>query len=52
MPIHLQVFTGCLISVYTNEQVQKIEDWINNYPWKLFGGLSSNQYCQSFGLLL
>ena len=43
---------GADIGVYTKEQVQKIEDWINNYPRKLFGGLSSNQYCQSLGLLL
>ncbi|MDD6811677.1 MAG: IS30 family transposase [Lachnospiraceae bacterium] len=32
------------ISKYTDEQIQFIQDWMNNYPRKLFGGLSSNEY--------
>ena len=42
---------GTDIGTYTKEQIQKIEDWINNYPRKIFNGLSSNQYRQSLGLL-
>ena len=30
----------------TKEQVQRVEDWINNYPRNILGGLSSNQYRQ------
>lgn len=29
------------------EQIPFIQDWINNYPRKLFHGMSSNQYLQS-----
>ena len=32
------------IGRYTEEQIQRIEDWINNYPRKILNGLSSNQY--------
>ncbi|MCH5261667.1 MAG: IS30 family transposase [Lachnospiraceae bacterium] len=28
----------------TKRQVQLVEDWINDYPRKILGGLSSNQY--------
>lgn len=35
---------GESIKDYTPQQIKKIEDWINNYPREIFGGLSSNQY--------
>lgn len=35
---------GCDFSNYTDEQIQNIQDWINNYPRKLFNGKSSNEY--------
>lgn len=38
---------GCNFDDYTDEQIKDIENWINNYPRKLFNGLSSNQYMQS-----
>lgn len=31
------------IGLYTKEEIQKIQDWINSYPRKLFNGLSVNQ---------
>lgn len=34
---------GCDISEYSNEDIKHIEDLINDYPRKLFGGLSSNE---------
>uniref|UniRef100_UPI004056AF9C IS30 family transposase n=1 Tax=Acetatifactor sp. TaxID=1872090 RepID=UPI004056AF9C len=39
---------GCDFADYTDEQIQEIQEWINNYPRKLFNGLSSNQYIESF----
>lgn len=32
------------ISKYSDEQIQFIQDWMNNYPRKLFNGLSSNEH--------
>lgn len=32
------------IGKYTDEQIRNIQDWINNYPRKLFNGLSSIEY--------
>lgn len=34
----------------TKKQIEFVQDWINNYPRKILGGLSSNQYRQRFGL--
>ncbi len=34
---------GCMIENYSEADVQRIEDYINNYPRKMFGGLSSNE---------
>lgn len=42
---------GSDLGKYTKKEIQKIEDWINNYPRKILGGLSSNQYRQALGLL-
>ncbi len=33
---------GAHISTYTDEYIRHIQDWINSYPRKMFGGLSSN----------
>lgn len=32
------------IGKYTDEQIRYMQDWINNYPRKLFNGLSSMEY--------
>lgn len=41
---------GCDISIYTSKQIAQIQDLINNYPRKLFNGLSSLEYAHSIGL--
>ena len=33
---------GCSFDEVTPKDVQRLEDWINNYPRSIFGGLSSN----------
>lgn len=38
------------ISSCCDEFIQYIENWINNYPRKLFGYLSSNEYCGFCGI--
>lgn len=38
---------GSDISKYTDKDIQQIETWINNYPRKLFNGLSSNEILAS-----
>ncbi len=38
------------IGTYTAGQIQDIQDWINNYPRKLFGGLSTVQYKAVLGI--
>ena len=35
---------GANISTYTDDYIKHVQEWINNYPRKLFNGLSSNQY--------
>ncbi|MDE7283262.1 MAG: IS30 family transposase, partial [Lachnospiraceae bacterium] len=35
---------GIDFDTVTDKQVQVVEDWINNYPRKILGGLSSNEY--------
>lgn len=32
------------IGLYSPHEIQQIQDWINDYPRKIFGGLSANQY--------
>lgn len=34
------------IGKYTNRQIKEIQDKINDYPRKLFGGMSSNEYAR------
>lgn len=41
---------GADISDYSNEEIQYIQDWINNYPRRMFGGMSSKQYKQVSGI--
>lgn len=38
------------IGTYTDEYIKEMEEAINNYPRKLFGGLSSNEYARTLGL--
>lgn len=33
--------------LYSDSEIQDIQNWINDYPRKIFGGLSSNEYLQS-----
>lgn len=32
------------IGLYSDEEIDFIEDWVNNYPRKMFGGLSTLEY--------
>lgn len=38
------------IGKYSDEYIANIETEINNYPRKMFGGLSSNEYAKTLGL--
>lgn len=38
---------GADISKYSDEDIRNIENWINDLPRELFGGLSSNEYMES-----
>lgn len=38
------------IGRYDNAYIQHIQDWINDYPRELFGGLSTNEYKASLGI--
>lgn len=40
------------IGLYSKAEIQEIENWINDYPRKIFGGLSTNEYIQSLGIIL
>lgn len=35
------------IGLYTTKEIKMIEEWMNNYPRRMFGGLSANEYYQS-----
>ena len=37
---------GADISKYSNDDIKMIENWMNNYPRKMFGWLSSNEVLQ------
>ena len=41
---------GSDISKWDNEQIKEIMDWMNDYPRKLFGGLSSNDILKRDGI--
>ena len=32
------------IGLYSPKEIKQIEEWMNNYPRKIFGGLSANEY--------
>lgn len=38
------------LSAYTPEEWQQITDWINDYPRRKFGGMSTNEYKRSLGI--
>lgn len=38
------------IGLYDKKEIQDIENWINNYPRKIFNGLSANAYLISIGI--
>lgn len=38
------------ISLYSTEYIEQIETLINNYPRRMFDGLSSNEYARTLGL--
>ena len=42
---------GAIMEDYSKEQILKIQQWINNYPRKIFGGLSTNEYKKELGLI-
>lgn len=39
------------IGLYTEQEISHIEEWINNYPRKIFGGLSTNEFKAIHNLL-
>ena len=41
---------GAIMEDYSKEQVQQIQAWINNYPRKILGGISSNEYKKRLGI--
>lgn len=41
---------GESIGAYSEDFIQYIQDWMNDYPRRKFGGLSVNEYKQSLGL--
>lgn len=41
---------GINFDIVTQKEVTMVQDWINNYPRKIFGGLSSNLYRESLNL--
>jgi len=41
---------GSNIDEYTDEQILYIQNWMNNYPRKLFKGLSANKYIKKLGI--
>lgn len=40
---------GIDFDTVSKEDVQRVEDWINNYPRKILGGLSSNMFRKNIG---
>ena len=38
------------IGLYSKKEIAKIMEWINNYPRKIFGGMSTNSYKKLLGL--
>lgn len=43
-PIRRWIPKGDDIGLYSKKEIQQIQDWMNNYPRKILGGLSSNEY--------
>lgn len=39
------------IGLYTDDDIQYIQDWINDYPRNMFNGLSSNEYMRLKGIV-
>lgn len=39
---------GADISKYSDDDIRNIENWINDLPRELFGGLSSNEYMEKY----
>lgn len=48
--IRRHVPKGCSISDYSVSDIIRIQEWINNYPRKMFGGLSTNEYKKACGI--
>lgn len=42
---------GAIMEDYSKDEILKIQQWINNYPRKIFGGLSTNEYKKELGLI-
>ena len=38
------------IGLYSKKDIQDIQNWINNYPRKILGGLSAHAYLESIGI--
>lgn len=43
---------GTNFDTVTSKQVEAVQDWINNYPRKILGGVSSREYINSLNLIV
>ena len=43
---------GCDIAKFSKKQIKYIQNWINNYPRRIFGGYSTNDLLNMLGLSL
>lgn len=41
---------GAIMEDYSKEEIQKMQEWINHYPRKLLGGISSSEYKKRLGI--
>ena len=41
---------GAIMEDYSKEDITKIQSWINNYPRKILGGISSSEYKKRLGI--
>lgn len=41
---------GAIMEDYSKDEILKIQQWINNYPRKILGGLSTNEYKKELGI--
>lgn len=42
--IRYHIPKGAAIKAYTHEQIRKLQEWLNNYPRRVLGGLTANEF--------